>query len=311
MTTVAANIFKLKRSNSTGNVPAASALQDGELALNTYDSKLFFKTTQNGGSSYSIATLQPFPTGGEYGQVLVTDGAGNLSWTTVSGAGGSGSVTNVSVATNNGFSGTVSNSHTNAVISLNTTITGLLKGDGVGIRAAVAGTDYVTPSATYTTNPLTIGTGLTGVSFNGSSNTTIAIDTSVVATHSYVTGLGYLTSSAISIHTNSPGSQALSFSNGVFTFTPADLSGYATTSSLNTALSNYVTTTGLSSTLANYITSTNLSDALSTYVLTSTLANYVTNSSLSTTLNSYLLKNASIYLGTSSVSLNRLSLIHI
>jgi hypothetical protein len=302
--TVTANIFKLKRSNSTGNVPAASALQDGELALNTYDSKLFFKTTQNGGSSYSVATLQPFPTGGEYGQVLVTDGAGNLSWTTVSGAGGGGgSVTNVSVATNNGFSGTVTNSHTNAVINLNTTITGLLKGDGVGIRAAVAGTDYITPSTTFTTNPLTIGTGLSGVSFNGSSNTTIAIDTSVVATKTYVTGLGYLTSSAISVRTNSPGSQALSFSNGVFTFTPADLSGYTTTSSLNTALSNYVTT----STLANYITSTNLSDALSTYALTSTLANYVTNSSLSTTLNSYLLKNASIYLGTSSVALDRSS----
>jgi hypothetical protein len=247
--TVAANIIKFKRSNTTGSVPVPSVLQDGEIALNTYDGKLFFKNTKDNGSTYNITALQPFPSGGYSGQVLATDGSGNLYWETVSGAGGGG----------------------------------------------------------LTAYPLTIGTGLSGVSFNGSSPVTIAIDTNVVATHSYVTGLGYITASNLSIHTNSPGSQALTYSNGVFSFTPADLSGYATTSSLNTALSNYVTTTGLSSTLANYVTSTNLSDALSTYVLTSTLANYVTNSSLSTTLNSYLLKNASIYIGTTSVALNRSS----
>lgn len=57
---------------------------------------------------------------------------------------GSGSVTDVSVVTANGFAGTVATSTTTPAITLTTTITGILKGNGTAISAAVAGTDYST-----------------------------------------------------------------------------------------------------------------------------------------------------------------------
>ena len=64
------------------------------------------------------------------------------------GSGGSGTVTNVSIATINGLAGTVANPTTTPVISLSTTVTGILKGNGTGISAAIPGTDYVIPSGT-------------------------------------------------------------------------------------------------------------------------------------------------------------------
>ncbi len=56
--------------------------------------------------------------------------------------GGTGTVTDVSVATANGFAGTVATSTTTPVITLSTTVTGILKGNGTAISAASAGTDY-------------------------------------------------------------------------------------------------------------------------------------------------------------------------
>lgn len=71
--------------------------------------------------------------------------------------GGGGSVTSVSVATANGFAGTVSNPTSTPAITLTTTITGLLKGAASAIVAATAGTDYVSPTGS--------GAGLTGITF--------------------------------------------------------------------------------------------------------------------------------------------------
>jgi len=56
-----------------------------------------------------------------------------------------GTVSNVSIATANGFAGTVANSTTNANITLTTSVTGVLKGNGTAISAATAGTDYLAP----------------------------------------------------------------------------------------------------------------------------------------------------------------------
>jgi len=56
-----------------------------------------------------------------------------------------GGVSNVSVASANGFAGTVANSSTTPAITLSTTVTGLLKGDSTAISAATAGTDYLAP----------------------------------------------------------------------------------------------------------------------------------------------------------------------
>lgn len=63
----------------------------------------------------------------------------------------SGTVTSVAVTPANGLAGTVANSTTAANITLSTTITGVLKGNGTAISAATAGTDYQAPITLTTT----------------------------------------------------------------------------------------------------------------------------------------------------------------
>lgn len=57
-------------------------------------------------------------------------------------AAGGGTVTTVSVVSANGFAGTVANATTTPAITLTTSITGMLKGNGTAISAGTAGTDY-------------------------------------------------------------------------------------------------------------------------------------------------------------------------
>jgi hypothetical protein len=77
-----------------------------------------------------------------------------------------GTVTTLSVVSANGFAGTVATASTTPAITLSTTVTGLLKGNGTAISAAVAGVDYQAPI----TNNVT-GTGTaTRVAFWDSSS---------------------------------------------------------------------------------------------------------------------------------------------
>lgn len=63
---------------------------------------------------------------------------------------GGGTVTTVSVVSANGFAGTVATATSTPAITLTTSITGILKGNGTAISAATAGTDYLTPSTGVT-----------------------------------------------------------------------------------------------------------------------------------------------------------------
>ena len=65
---------------------------------------------------------------------------------TGSSAVGSGTVTSVSVVTANGLAGTVATPGSTPAITLSTTVSGLVKGDGTTLSAATPGSDYVTPS---------------------------------------------------------------------------------------------------------------------------------------------------------------------
>lgn len=58
------------------------------------------------------------------------------------GGGGSGSVTSLSVVTANGLAGTVATSTTTPAITLQTTASGILKGNGTSISGATSGVDY-------------------------------------------------------------------------------------------------------------------------------------------------------------------------
>jgi hypothetical protein len=296
----APNVVKFKRSSVAGKVPLTTDLNLGELALNTYDGAIYLKKSvsavesvvglysnklTNGAYSLKLqdngrvqvpgvitannaevtivtntgsgdktwyflgdGTTQfpnyTFPAAdGIAGQILVTDGDGNLVWTT-SGAVSSGTVTTVSVVTANGFSGSVSTATSTPAITLHTTVTGLLKGNADSISAASAGTDYLAPGS-----------------------------------------LSVSTSTAVE-------GGSLSYSNGVFTYHPADLTSFVTSSALSgyvqtSTLSSYVTSSSLSTTLSGYVQSSTLSSYVTSSSLSSTLSSYVTSSSLSSTLSSY------------------------
>lgn len=67
---------------------------------------------------------------------------------------GSGTVTTLSVVTANGLAGTVANPTTTPAITLSTSITGLLKGNGTAISAATSGTDYSAGTSALSTGIL-------------------------------------------------------------------------------------------------------------------------------------------------------------
>lgn len=100
--------------------------------------------------------------------VLTNNGSGTLSWAA---AGGTGTVTTVSVATANGFGGSVANPTTTPAITITTSVTGLLKGNGTGVSAAVAGTDYVAPGGALGTPASGTLTNCTGLPYTGLTGT--------------------------------------------------------------------------------------------------------------------------------------------
>jgi hypothetical protein len=95
----------------------------------------------------------------------------STDWTTFNNK-GSGTVTAVSVASANGLAGTSSGGATPA-LTLTTSITGILKGNGTAISAATSGTDYA---------PATSGSSiLYGNSAGGFSNVTVGTGLTFVA----------------------------------------------------------------------------------------------------------------------------------
>lgn len=106
----------------------------------------------NGGTGYTSFTNGQLLIGNGSGLTAATLTAGSgVSITNASGSitiaatGSGGSVTSASVVSSNGFAGTVATATTTPAITLTTTVTGVLKGNGTAISAATAGTDYVAP----------------------------------------------------------------------------------------------------------------------------------------------------------------------
>jgi hypothetical protein len=135
----------------------------------------FTPAASAGSTTYTLPSAD-----GSNGQQLTTNGSGSLSWTAASSA--SGTVTSVSIATANGFSGTVATASTTPVITLTTGVTGLLKGNGTAISAAIAGTDYLLPSgsAASLTNFPTFNQNTTGNAATVTTNANLTGDVTSV-----------------------------------------------------------------------------------------------------------------------------------
>lgn len=88
--------------------------------------------------------INGLPNGGTTGQILAK--ASNADYDAEWINNDTGSVTSVSVVNDNGFDGTVATPTTTPTITIKTTVTGIVKGDGTAISAATPDVDYATIS---------------------------------------------------------------------------------------------------------------------------------------------------------------------
>jgi hypothetical protein len=168
-----------------------------------------------------------------------------------------GTVTSVSVVTNNGFAGTVATSTSTPAITLTTTVTGMLKGSSVSgvVSAGTSGTDY------------SDGTSLLATGILKSTTTTGALTIAVAATD-YVAPSAYASANGLTMATarllgrttaSTGAAEEITVGTGLSLVT-GTLSSTATSASLSndTSSSSYiypVFATGTTGVIANLYTS--------------------------------------------------------
>lgn len=126
--------YVLAAPNGSAGVPTFRALVAADIPALSYVSSVGVSApiTTTGGLTPTIGITQA--TTSTNGYLSSTD------WNTFNNK-GSGTVTSVAVASSNGFAGSSSGGAT-PTLTLSTSITGLLKGNGTAMSAATAGTDY-------------------------------------------------------------------------------------------------------------------------------------------------------------------------
>jgi hypothetical protein len=177
----------------TFNLPNASASNRGALstsdwiAFNAKQSAISFPNTTNKyftgygtfGSLLDTARQSiTVTTVGTSGAATYNPATGVINIPTPTAASG---VTSFTVASANGFAGSVTGGST-PVATISTTITGVLKGNGTAISAAVAGTDYVIPSGSITGTASNITGTLNASSFPALTGNVTTVAGSLVTT---------------------------------------------------------------------------------------------------------------------------------
>ena len=227
--------------NATGTGGTVTSV--AALTLGTTGTDLS-STVANGTTTPVITLNVPTASATNRGALSAAD------WTTFNNKQPAGSyLTAVSVVSANGFAGTSSGGTTPA-LTLSTSITGLLKGNGAAISAATSGTDYA-PATSGTSilygngsggfSNVTIGTGLTFIGGTLASTASGGTVTSVAATvpsflsisGSPITTSGTLaiTLSGTALPTTSGGTGLTSFTSGGVVYA-SSTSALATSSSL-------------------------------------------------------------------------------
>jgi hypothetical protein len=219
-----------------------------------------------------------------------------------------GTVSTVSVATANGFTGTVATATSTPAISIGTTISGLLKGNGTSISSAVAGTDYLLPygltnanyilaspnaasgypsfralvatdipvlnqNTTGSAAKLTVARNINGQAFDGTADITVTVSAS-----SGITGLAGSMASFLTGGTSATLAAAITDETGsgslVFGTTPT-LATPIVTSSLTTTSSTFSLINGTATTVNFASAATTISIGNTTGTLTVNNANTV------------------------------------
>lgn len=133
----------VKNTTTTGVLSIAVAGTDYQVPGN-YITALTGDATASGPGSAALTLATVNGNVGSFTNASITVNAKGLITAASS---GTAPVTALSVASSNGFAGSSSGGAT-PVITLSTTVTGVLKGNGTAISAATAGTDYTTPTGT-------------------------------------------------------------------------------------------------------------------------------------------------------------------
>lgn len=245
-----AQTVQLKRSAVAGKVPTTGDLALGELALNTYDGRIFFKKDPGTPSVVTVVTTDDTQTlanktlssvtligsvtadggTGAAGQVLTSNGSA-VYWSTVSGGGGGGA-TNLSTTTGATTVTIVSDTGTDAVIpGANSTIAGVVTVNDQTFAGIKTFTSTIAGSINgnaATATALQTARTINGVSFDGTANVTItASTTSALTIGTGLSGTSFNGSAGVTIAIDSTvatlsGSQTLSnktISSPVFTGT--------------------------------------------------------------------------------------------
>jgi hypothetical protein len=157
------------------------------------------------------------------------------------GGGGSGTVTSVSVTSANGFGGSVATSTTTPAITLTTSVNGILKGDGTGVSAAVAGdfptlNQNTTGTASNVTGTVAVANGGTGSTTASGARTNLGLGTMATqnANSVSITGGGVLATGLMG-YTTGAGGTVTQLSSKATAITLNTLCGRITTHNSNLA----------------------------------------------------------------------------